>query len=116
LQSARTPPAGTASAQCNAQLMRLQRAPRYRRPDHGITPPFGTTGGFVPPLLIINPRSDVRFVQLVAELTASGSTDPADLQSRLRAEFPDAIVRRRELSSEATEMWYVYRDGRWSPD
>jgi hypothetical protein len=70
----------------------------------------------VRPLLIVNPRSDVRFVQLVAELTAEATIDLSDLQSRLRAEYPDAVVRRRELSSESTEMWYVYRDGHWSPD
>jgi hypothetical protein len=70
----------------------------------------------VRPLLIVNPRSDVRFVQFVAELTAEATIDLSDLQSRLRAEYPDAVVRRRELSSESTEMWYVYRDGRWSPD
>jgi hypothetical protein len=70
----------------------------------------------VRPLLIVNPRSDVRFMQLVAELTADASTDPSQLQSWLRAVFPKAVVRRRELSSESTEMWYVYRDGRWSPD
>jgi len=70
----------------------------------------------VRPLLIVNPRSDIRFMQLVAELTGDAETDPAELQSRLRAEFPNTVVRRRELSSEATEMWYVYRDGRWSPD
>ena len=68
------------------------------------------------PLLIVNPRSDTRFVQLVAELTADETIDLSDLQSRLRATYPDAVVRRRELSSESTEMWYVYRDGRWSPD
>ena len=69
------------------------------------------------PVLIVNPRSDARFVELVAELTADSAVDePADLQASLRAEFPDAVVRRRELSSESTEMWYVYRDGRWSPD
>ena len=70
----------------------------------------------MPPLLIVNPRSDVRFVELVAALTADGTFDQADLQTRLRATYPNAVVRRRELSSEATEMWYVYRDGRWSPD
>jgi hypothetical protein len=69
----------------------------------------------VRPLLIVNPRSDVRFAQLVSELTGDATTEPSDLQTRLREQFPNAIVRRRELSSEATEMWYVYRDGRWSP-
>ena len=68
------------------------------------------------PLLIVNPRSDVQFVQLVAELTADALTELADVQTRLRQQYPSAIVRRRELSSEATEMWYVYRDGRWSPE
>jgi hypothetical protein len=70
----------------------------------------------VRPLLIVNPRSDTRFAQLVADLTADPATDHSDLQTRLRAEYPDAVVRRRELSSESTVMWYVYRDGRWSPD
>jgi hypothetical protein len=70
----------------------------------------------VRPLLIVNPRSDTRFVQLVAELTADETIELSDLQSRLRATYPEAVVRRRELSSESTEMWYVYRDGRWSPD
>lgn len=70
----------------------------------------------MPPILILNPRSDTRFVQLVSELTAAGAQEPAGLQAALRAEFPDAVVRRRELSSESTEMWYVYRDGRWTPD
>ena len=68
------------------------------------------------PLLIVNPSRDTRFVLLVAELTADETIDLSDLQSRLRATYPDAVVRRRELSSESTEMWYVYRDGRWSPD
>ena len=70
----------------------------------------------MPPLLIVNPRSDARFVERVTELTADAGTDPAELQASLRADYPNAIVRPRELSSESTEMWYVYRDGRWSPD
>jgi hypothetical protein len=70
----------------------------------------------VRPLLIINPRSDGPFAELVAELTAGQATDPAGLQAGLRARYPEAIVRRRELSSESTDVWYVYRDGRWTPD
>jgi hypothetical protein len=70
----------------------------------------------VRPLLIVNPRSDVRFVQRVAELTADSGRDLSVLQASLRSEFPEAVVRRRELSSEPNEMWYVYRDGRWSPE
>jgi hypothetical protein len=68
------------------------------------------------PVLIVNPRSDVRFVQFVAERTADSGADAAHLEASLRSKFPEAVVRRRELSSESTEMWYVYRDGRWSPD
>jgi len=67
-------------------------------------------------LMILNPRSDARFVELVSELMADPVGEPEDLQVGLRAVFPDAVVRRRELSSESTEVWYVYRDGRWTPD
>jgi hypothetical protein len=69
----------------------------------------------VRPVVIVNPRSDGGFVQRVHDL-AEAVTDPSELQTRLRDEYPDAIVRRRELSSESTEVWYVYRDGRWTPD
>jgi len=92
--------------------MRLQRAPAYRRDDVGIR----LDGRPVRPLLIVNPRSDLRFAHLVAELTADAELKPSDLQARLRDDFPDAVVRPRELSSESTEVWYVYRDGRWTPD
>ena len=68
------------------------------------------------PIVILNPRSDERFVERVAQLMADDIGEPEDLQAGLRAEFPDAVVRPRELSSESTEVWYVYRDGRWSPD
>jgi hypothetical protein len=94
--------------------MRLQPAADYVRADD-----VGTRSDArwnVRPLLIVNPRSDIRFRQRAAELTADAEMEPSDLQANLRAEFPDAIVRRRELSSESTEVWYVYRDGRWTPD
>jgi hypothetical protein len=70
----------------------------------------------VRPIVILNPRSDARFVSLVSELMADPVGEPEGLQAGLRAEFPEAVVRRRELSSESTEVWYVYRDGRWTPD
>jgi len=70
----------------------------------------------VRPIVILNPRSDARFVELVAQLMADDVEEPSGLQAGLRADFPDAVVRRRELSSESTEVWYVYRDGRWTPD
>ena len=94
--------------------MRLQSAADYVGADD-----VGTRSDVrwnVRPILIVNPRSDTRFRQRVAELIGDAETEPSDLQANLRAEFPDAIVRRRELSSESTEVWYVYRDGRWTPD
>ena len=68
------------------------------------------------PILILNPRSDAQFVALVSELMSDPMDQPSALEAGLRARFPDAVVRRRELSSEPNEVWYVYRDGRWSPD
>lgn len=93
--------------------MRLQRAAGYRRGD---VPDTVASRWDVRPIVILNPRSDARFVELVTRLMADAVGEPADLQSGLRAEFPEAVVRRRELSSESTEVWYVYRDGRWTPD
>jgi hypothetical protein len=93
--------------------MRLQGSPGYRRRD---VPDVVACRWDVRPIVILNPRSDARFVELVTQLMANGAGEPAELQSGLRAQFPDAIVRRRELSSESTEVWYVYRDGRWTPD
>lgn len=93
--------------------MRLQRSAGYRRGD---VPDDVASRWGVRPIVILNPRSDARFVELVSELMADAVGEPADLQSGLRAVFPEAVVRRRELSSESTEVWYVYRDGRWTPD
>ena len=93
--------------------MRLQRPAGYRRAD---VPDAVASRWGVRPIVILNPRSDARFVELVTQLMADAVGEPAVLQSGLRAEFPEAIVRRRELSSESTEVWYVYRDGRWTPD
>lgn len=45
----------------------------------------------------------------------TGDGDPHAMQRRLRAAYPAAVVRPRELSSEAAVIWYVYRDGRWTP-
>ncbi len=69
------------------------------------------------PILILNPRSDAQFVALVSELMADAArTNHRTCRRACAPEFPDAVVRRRELSSEPTEVWYVYRDGRWTPD
>ena len=64
--------------------------------------------------LIVNPHGDAVF-DVHARRLAASSDDPLALQARLRQQYPLAVVRRRELSGEPFEMWYVYRDGHWSP-
>jgi hypothetical protein len=63
--------------------------------------------------LVVNPRDDSRFVALAEKLVADGVRSPDDLQQRLRPEYPEAVVRARELDGEAFTIWYVYRDGHW---
>ena len=65
------------------------------------------------PILVINPRSDAAFRNHVNELL-DGLEQPEDLAKRLRARYPNVVVRPRELSGERTAVWYVYRDGRWT--
>ena len=61
------------------------------------------------------PRSDPDFVSSVYGSLIDG-IDPAALRARLRETYPLVVVRRREISGERVEVWYVYRDGRWTPD
>jgi hypothetical protein len=63
--------------------------------------------------LVVNPRDDTPFVALAERLVADGVRSPNELQARLRREYPDAVVRARELDGEAFTIWYVYRDGHW---
>ena len=67
------------------------------------------------PVLILNPRDDSVFIDFAESLVADGSLTAEDLQARLRARYPIATVRPRDLSSERTAIWYVYRDGHWVP-
>lgn len=67
------------------------------------------------PLLILNPRDDTAFTGFAEELVAADGVTAADLQQQLRARYPLATVRPRDLSSERTTIWYVYRDGHWVP-
>ena len=67
------------------------------------------------PALAIYPRTDLEFVAMVYTLLVDHE-DPAELQVRLRATYPLAVVRPRVISSEPSSLWYVYRDGRWNPD
>ncbi|HEY8635845.1 MAG TPA: hypothetical protein VIL81_01160 [Candidatus Limnocylindrales bacterium] len=65
--------------------------------------------------LVLNPRDDVGFVALAEALASDGIDSPLELQERLRRDYPDAVVRARELTGEAFTIWYVYRDGHWIP-
>jgi hypothetical protein len=65
------------------------------------------------PTLVLNPPGDEDFATFATRSLNGGVIDPAELQRRLRARFPHSIVRPRGLSGERTEIWYVYRDGRW---
>ena len=64
--------------------------------------------------LIVNPTTDEVFDEHARRLAAM-SEDPQALQARLRHHYPQAVVRRRELSRETFLMWYVYRHGHWAP-
>jgi hypothetical protein len=62
----------------------------------------------------VNPRGDVDFVALVDSLVMA-SLRLEDVERRLRETYPRAVVRRRGLHAEGVEVWYVYRDGSWTP-
>jgi hypothetical protein len=63
---------------------------------------------------LINPRHDVDFVMLVDRLAADADR-PEDLERQLRQTYPNAVVRSRGLAAEPVDVWYVYRDGAWTP-
>ena len=65
------------------------------------------------PVLVLNPATDGPFEARAREL-ATGNRTPGELQEALRADYPQAVVRSRDLAGE-DETWYVYRDGRWVP-
>ena len=68
------------------------------------------------PVLVVNPRTDVSFVEFVHEqLDETSANDPSLLQVRLRTRYPEAVVRVRALANEPSIVWYVYRDGHWTP-
>ncbi len=68
------------------------------------------------PVLVVNPRTDASFVEFVREqIDGLADNDPLDLERRLRERHPEATVHVRVLSSEPATVWYVYRDGRWTP-
>ncbi len=64
------------------------------------------------PILFVNPRHDSTFADRAENLVGDGVETPSALERALRPDYPNAIVRPRELSSEEP-IWYVYRDGYW---
>lgn len=67
------------------------------------------------PVLVLNPREDTVFTGFAEALVTDGTTTASELQARLRERYPLATVRPRDLSSEQTSIWYVYREGHWVP-
>lgn len=65
------------------------------------------------PIIVSNPREDAAFRFLVGILLLHGVVSAGDLQSKLRATYPNVVVRPRELTGEAFEVWYAYREGHW---
>lgn len=65
------------------------------------------------PLIVANPPGDHEFRGLIDRFLAAGDSRPHDLQAALRARYPKAVVRPRELANEGFEVWYAYRDGHW---
>ena len=66
------------------------------------------------PMLILSPPDDHAFVTAARSAVEIGMS-PAQLELILRARYPNAVVRERELIGERFEIWYVYRDGHWIP-
>jgi hypothetical protein len=64
---------------------------------------------------VVNPVGDVQFARVAERLVDDGNRTPDALQAALRRLYARAVVRRRVLSDEAFEVWYVYREGRWVP-
>jgi hypothetical protein len=65
------------------------------------------------PTLVLNPPDDEAFRAVALGLVEDDRITPDGLETALRQRYPAAIVRRRELAGERTDVWYVYRDGRW---
>lgn len=65
------------------------------------------------PLIVPNPAGDAAFREHIDQILARPLDRPSDLEALLRVHHPHAVVRRRELTDEELEVWYVYRDGHW---
>jgi hypothetical protein len=65
------------------------------------------------PTLVVNPANDRVFAAFAALLVDHGAATTAELERRLRAVYPVAVVHARLLVGEPLVIWYVYREGRW---
>ncbi|MEA2518664.1 MAG: hypothetical protein QOF49_744 [Chloroflexota bacterium] len=63
------------------------------------------------------PSADSAFATAVrTALAADDAGSPSDLERRVRAWAPQAVVHPRELSGESEVTWYVYRDGAYAAE
>ena len=67
------------------------------------------------PTIVRNPPGDRAFQIAIDEILDSGVAEPTTAQERLREAYPRAVIRPRVLDAERTAVWYVYREGRWTP-
>ncbi len=74
---------------------------------------LGSTVTRTSPTVIINPRDDLSFTELVERALQGGVDSPKALEGKLRERHGNAVVRRRELAGERVDVWYVYREGHW---
>ena len=64
--------------------------------------------------IVRNPGDDEAFARAIGEAMDGGALeDPETLERLLRATYPRAVVRPRELTGERGVVWYVYREGHW---
>lgn len=66
------------------------------------------------PVLIASPGDDAAFRELAHEELENGAATAGALEVGLRARYPKAVVRPRDLTGERVVVWYVYREGRWT--
>jgi hypothetical protein len=64
------------------------------------------------PSLVTNPAGDRAF-RAAAQAALETTQSIGDFEKVLRAAYPRAVVRARELSGERSVVWYVYREGHW---
>lgn len=67
------------------------------------------------PTLVTNPVADRDFSAFAEEQLDVGVMKIEAFQARLHVRYPQAVVHARDLAGEASMIWYVYRDGHWTP-